>query len=60
MHPEKVRRVVLVNEKETSKWIDILNYDGDKLIQIYSASTLELAQEFEQWEKNHDAKAIYK
>lgn len=45
------KRIVLENEKNENKWIDILKYDDGKSLEIINAPTLELALEFEKWQK---------
>lgn len=45
-----LKRIVLENERNNEKWIDIITYDGGKGIDIISAASLELVLEFEQWQ----------
>lgn len=43
----KEKRLVLGNERDGRKWVNILKYDGDRFIEITTASSLELVLEFE-------------
>ncbi len=48
---KRLKRVVLSGKADSEEWFDIIVYEGGKGIKIITAKTLELALEFEQWEK---------
>lgn len=46
------KRIVLENEQDNKKWVDIIEYGGGKGIYIITAPSLKLALEFEHWQKS--------
>ena len=50
----KHKRVVLESKRNGKIWVDILEYTGGKRIDIITASTLELALEFEKWNNSQN------
>ena len=50
----KHKRVVLESKSNGKIWVDILEYTGGKSIDITTASTLEVALEFEKWNNSRN------
>ncbi len=47
------KRAVLANKQESEEWIDIIYFENRKSLGIITASKLETAIEFENWQKSH-------
>jgi hypothetical protein len=48
------QKIILENEENDKKWVDIIEYNGGNYAEIISAPTLELAFEFEELQKLKD------